>query len=421
MVGVAMRNDRKFTTDDPRRRVDPGRVAVVRRAGVTVMVPVLRQPDARPTRCRWRRENPDGPIVLGDKQLLGAIARQASVVRETLRLRARVNDDARIRHDVLAKLDDRMPDLLKECPACGRCFDGAAERCDADNEPLTLSLPVGRTLDGKYRLDRLIGRGGMGAVYEARDLRLDRLVAVKIMRGRAFGQQAALRRFNREARAAARLTHSNIVRVYDIGALEGEGAYFVMERVHGVTLRAELNRVGPMPPALAADWFGQVLEGLASAHAAGLVHRDLKPENVMGARTNGQLDVKLLDLGLVKVRADQAGLTATMTAEGVVMGTLGYMAPEQLLGREVDERADIYSIGIMVFEALTGQRPLGDGRTSQSDAYRLRGSDPTTIALDGLLQRCLVADPRHRLASAAALGAELVPLLRACDPARLAT
>ena len=184
------------------------------------------------------------------------------------------------------------------------------------------------------------------------------------------------------------------------------------------TLRTELDRFGPMPPALAADWFGQVLEGLASAHAAGLVHRDLKPENVMGARTNGQLDVKLLDLGLVKVRTDQAGLTATMTAEGVVMGTLGYMAPEQLLGREVDERADIYSFGIMTFEALTGQRPLGDGR---DNVYRLRGSDPTTIALDGLLQRCLVADPRHRLASAAALSAELIPLLRACDPARLAT
>jgi serine/threonine-protein kinase len=254
----------------------------------------------------------------------------------------------------------------------------------------------------------------MGAVYEAHDLRLDRVVAVKIMRGRAFGQQTALRRFNREARAVARLTHPNIVRVYDIGSLDGDGAYFVMERLLGATLRAELDRVLRMPPALAADWFGPVIDGIEAAHAAGLVHRDLKPENVMGSRHGGTLEVKLLDLGLVKVRADELRRSATMTAEGVVMGTLGYMAPEQLLGREVDERADIYSIGIMLFEALTGRRPDADPRGSEPRIYRLQGPGPATGALDGLLQRCLAADPRHRLASAAVLRTELVPLLRAC-------
>ena len=121
-------------------------------------------------------------------------------MRENLRLRARVSDEVRVRHDVLARLDGRLPDLLKECPACGACFDGEVERCARDGAPLTLSLPVSRTIDGKYRLDQLIGKGGMGAVYEARDLRLDRSVAVKVLLGRAFGHQPALRRFRREAR-----------------------------------------------------------------------------------------------------------------------------------------------------------------------------------------------------------------------------
>jgi serine/threonine protein kinase len=118
----------------------------------------------------------------------------------------------------------------------------------------------------------------MGAVYEARDLRLEREVAVKILLGRSFGQPAALRRFRREAQAAARLNHPNIVAVYDVGSLEGEGAFLVMERVHGVTLRAELERQNLMMPAVAAEWFEPLLNGLQAAHTAGIVHRDLKPE-----------------------------------------------------------------------------------------------------------------------------------------------
>jgi hypothetical protein len=322
--------------------------------GIALIVPITDPADRLVGALLLGEKKSEEPYSAADRQLLGAVARQAAVARENLRLRARVGAELRIRHDVLARLDGRLPDLLKECPACGACFEGAADRCSADGRLLVLSLPVARTIDGRYRLDRLIGKGGMGAVYEARDVRLDRTVAVKILLGRAFGQQAALRRFRREARAAARVSHPNLVPMYDYGSLEGEGAYLVMERVHGLTLRAELERANAMTPVGAADWFDQVLAGVSAAHAAGIIHRDLKPENVMGRRdASGALTVKILDLGLVKLRTGDPPVSGSMTAEGMIMGTPGYMAPEQSLGREVDHRTDIYAIAIMLVEALT--------------------------------------------------------------------
>jgi serine/threonine-protein kinase len=211
-------------------------------------------------------------------------------------------------------------------------------------------------VEGRYRLDRLIGKGGMGAVYEARDLRLERTVAVKILPGRAFGEPSALRRFRREARAAAQLSHPHIVSVYDYGALEAEGAYIVMERVEGATLRATLERVRRLSPAEAAEWFDTMLEGAAAAHAQGIVHRDLKPDNVIGQRdAAGQLNVKILDFGIAKVSDRERG-TDSMTADGIVVGTVGYMSPEQILGQAVDARTDVFAIGVMLAEALGGAR-----------------------------------------------------------------
>jgi hypothetical protein len=359
------------------------------------------------------------PYSASDRRLLLAIARQVAVVRENLRLRAQVSDEQRIRHDVLAHLDRRSINLLKECPRCGACFDGETERCDRDGDRLTMSLPVTRTIEGKYRLDRLIGKGGMGAVYEARDLRLDRVVAVKILLGRAFGQRTALKRFRHEARAAARLDHPRVVRIYDYGVLEGEGAYIVMERLQGSTLRAELARLRIMPIGDVADWFDQILEGLAAAHAQGIVHRDLKPENVMGRRDGGhRLAVTILDFGLAKRPASDVTGTAPMTVQGFVMGTVGYMSPEQLLGEAVDQRADIFAVGVMVAEALTGRRPFEGGmladvtRAVLTETYHLPGASPGLLAVDEALQQCLARDPSERIASADSLRQVLIPALR---------
>jgi serine/threonine-protein kinase len=268
----------------------------------------------------------------------------------------------------------------------------------------------------------------MGAVYEARDLRLERRVAVKIMVGRTFGDERALRRFQREARAVARLNHANIVSVYDCGSLAGEGAYLVMERISGMTLRAELNRAGPLPPTTAAEWFDQLLSGVSAAHDQGVVHRDLKPENVIGHRQGpGPLVVKILDFGLAKFRPLETAATGSVTVGGVIIGTLGYMSPEQLLGHEVDDRTDLFAIGVMLVEALTGRRPFaGDSYTDllralTHDTYHLPGSSPAVGALDDVLQRCLAADPEDRAASAAAVRLELIPALRVCPPLFQAT
>jgi eukaryotic-like serine/threonine-protein kinase len=364
------------------------------------------------------------PYDAGDRRLLEIIARQTAVLRENLRLRARVSEEQRIRHGVLSRLDDRLPGLLKECPSCGACFDGAMVACEHDGQMLILSLPVARTVDGRYRLERLIGSGGMGAVYEARDLRLGRPVALKILLGEAFGRPSALRRFRREAQAAARLNHPNVVSIFDFGPLEGQGAYLVMEQVGGVTLRAELKRRGVLPPSVAAQWFAPLLEGLGAAHAEGIIHRDLKPENVMGhEEPGGRLAVKILDFGLAKLLVSEipATVTPTVTREGVVLGTLGYMSPEQLQARETDARTDIFAVGVMLVEALTGRRPFdgeneGDlSRTLPLERRLVAGSSPAADALEALLRKCLARAPGDRYASAAQLRDDLVPALRAWD------
>jgi len=363
------------------------------------------------------------PYSASDRRLLQAIARQTAVARENLQLKAQVGEEQRIRHDVLARLDPGLEGLLKECPTCGACFDSPAETCDRDGRTLTLSLPVSRTIDGKYRLDQLIGKGGMGAVYEARDLRLQRAVAVKLMTSHIFGEERALQRFQREARTTARLNHPNIVSVYDYGALERGGAYLVMERIHGVTLRVEVNRAGALRPALAADWFEQMLDGVSAAHGHGIVHRDLKPENVVGQRRDsGALAVKILDFGLAKFRPFErtAEAASTITEKDIVVGTFGYMPPEQLLRREVDQRTDIFALGVMLVEMLTGHRPF-QGKTYGevlrailNDVYHLPGGSSQIRALDELVQRCLAKEPQDRFSSAEALRQELIPALRAC-------
>ncbi len=365
-----------------------------------------------------KSEQPYGP---GDRRMLEAIGCQVAVVCENLQLRDQVDEDARIRHEVLARLDSRGVNPLKQCPACGACYDGADEMCERDGSRLSLTLPVERTIVGRYRLDQLLGEGGMGAVYESHDLQLDRTVAVKVMLGRDFGRGEPVRRFRQEARAAARLSHPNIVDLHDYGTVEGGGAYLVMERVHGITLRAELRRSYTLSPLDAADWFDQVLDGVDHAHAHGVIHRDLKPENLIGRRRDdGRLSVTILDFGLAKLRPLEGSGIVTGTASAV-MGTLGYMSPEQLAGLEVDGRTDLFAIGVMVFEALTGVRPFrGDDYAQLSAAMlgprpRLPGGEPGVRAVEAALDRCLAPNTHERFESAAEVRAELVPALRACS------
>jgi eukaryotic-like serine/threonine-protein kinase len=367
------------------------------------------------------------PYSATDRRLLQGIAAQIGLVYENQHLKERVRRDADVRRDVLARLDDRRVSLLKECPLCGRCYEAAVERCDDDGAEVTLTLPIERTLDGKYRLERALGRGGFGAVFEASDLRLHRRVAVKVMMGSLFGDPTALRRFEREARAAAKIDHRNITRVHDYGAVGSGGAFLVMELVAGRTWRDELRRGGVVAPARASQWFRQLLEGLQFAHAHGIVHRDLKPENVMivSPKNDGSQpptdEVKIMDFGLAKVLASDTGVTESVTVAGNVMGTLGYMAPEVVNGGLVDERADLFAIGVMAVETLTGVRPF-TGTTPQEtllallhNDYHLPGASPEIRALDVVIQRCLAKDVRDRYSSASELAKDLVPALARCE------
>ncbi len=366
-----------------------------------------------------KSEQPYGPR---DCRMLEAIGRQVAVVCDNLQLRDQVDEEARIRREVLGRLDRRGLNLLKQCPACGACYDAADEMCERDGSRLSLALPVERTIAGRYRLDQLLGEGGMGAVYESHDLQLDRPVAVKVMLGRDFGRGEPVRRFRQEARAAARLSHPNIVDLHDFGTVDGGGAYLVMERVQGITLRAALRRSGALSLPDAADWFDQVLEGVDHAHTNGVIHRDLKPENLIGRRgVDGTLSVTILDFGLAKLRPLEGSGIVTGTASAV-MGTLGYMSPEQLAGLEVDGRTDLFAVGVMVFEVLTGVRPFrGDSYAQLSAAMlgqrpRLPEGPPGVQAIEAALDRCLAPNIHERFKSAAEARAELVRALRTCAP-----
>ena len=361
------------------------------------------------------------PYTSNDRQLLEAITSQMAVVYENVWLKEQAAKERKIKHEVLARLEEQQINLVKECPACGACYDSENEVCAKDQRELTLSLPVERMIDQKYRLEQMIGRGGMGAVYEATDLRLNRKVAIKIMLGNMFGDRTALRRFEREAQASARLNHPNIIAVYDYGSIRTEGAYLVMELIRGSALRLELTRAGQLDSQTAAEWFTQMLEGVQAAHQAGVIHRDLKPENVL-ISGQGRERVKILDFGLARISQLDPSNPQSLTTPGTVMGTFAYMSPEQVLGEEVDERGDIFALGVMVVEALTGCRPFL-GRTSTEliaailqAPFHLTGEAAEVEQLDRVLQRCLAKDRRQRFASVAAMQQELIPVIEHCPP-----
>jgi serine/threonine-protein kinase len=218
-------------------------------------------------------------------------------------------------------------------------------------DPMDTTLarpPVGRLLDGRYRVESLIATGGMATVYLGTDTRLDRTVALKIMHAELANDEDFVRRFVGEARSVARLSHPNVVGVYDQGA-DGRTLYLAMEYVPGRTLRDLLNEQGSLGPREALDIMEGVLGGLGAAHAAGLAHRDVKPENVL--LTAGH-DVKVADFGLARMLA---GTSHTKT--GMLIGTAAYLAPEQVSQGVADARTDVYAAGIMLFEMLTGQQP----------------------------------------------------------------
>jgi serine/threonine protein kinase len=277
----------------------------------------------------------------------------------------------------------------------------------------------GRVLGGRYRVFRAIGEGGMGAVYAALQLDLQRRVAIKILHGAERLSQESVRRFRQEALAAAELGHPNIVQVTDFQANAGEPPFLVMEMLEGESLQTLLQREPILAPERAAFIAAQVLAALAAAHAARIVHRDIKPGNVFLSRTPAMGDlVKVLDFGIAKVLRDVD--EAPRSVAGSVVGTPAYMAPEQARGSEVDARADLYSVGACLFEMLVGRRPFGDGdtgdalATSTNAAPRVGSLAPGVDArLAAAVDRALAKDPAARPQSALEMLRGVSPSVRA--------
>ena len=266
---------------------------------------------------------------------------------------------------------------------------------------------------GAFEILSFLGAGGMGEVYSARDTRLDRTVAIKILRSDKIGHPE---RFQREARAVSRLSHPHICSLYDIGEQDGT-AFLVMEYLEGQTLADRLDD-GALPLDEALRYGIQICDALDQAHQQGVIHRDVKPGNVMLTREG----VKLLDFGLAKLRQTEAdeiaeGTTADLqvTAEGEIVGTVSYISPEQLEGRKVDGRTDLFAFGAMLYEMTTGRRPfVGESRASVIAS--ILTSDPPPMAtlqplapptLERVVKRCLAKDPAERWQTARDLGWEL--------------
>ncbi len=277
---------------------------------------------------------------------------------------------------------------------------------------------------GPYEILAPIGAGGMGEVYRSRDSRLGRDVAVKIIPRESSLDSERIRRFEQEARAAGTLSHPNVCAIYDLGTHEGS-PFVVMELLEGETLR-QILQAGPVPLRKTIGFIAQAAEGLAAAHAKGIVHRDLKPENLFVTK-DGR--VKVLDFGLAKLTAAETPASApmgettppnTVTSPGAILGTTAYLSPEQIRGESADARADVFALGIVLFEMLTGRRPF-DGRSSADIMSAILNHDApalTTLLPDAppqlawLVRRCLAKDPDRRAQTSLDVRNELEEVLR---------
>lgn len=271
-------------------------------------------------------------------------------------------------------------------------------------------VALGDLLGGRYRLVELLGQGGMATIYRATDAQLHRDVAVKVLRPEYGRDPDFVARFRQEAQAAASLSHPNVVGVYDFGA-SADGPYIVMELVDGEDVATLLARHGPLPPRQAAQLTAEAARALAAAHARGIVHRDVKPGNIL-ISSDGR--VKVADFGIARAWAD-----ARLTLPGVTLGSVHYFSPEQALGEQATERSDIYSLGVVLYELLSGRRPW-EGDSAAAIATARLNADPPFVsavrpsvppALEAIDRRALNPDPTARYPTATAMADALEAFL----------
>ena len=245
---------------------------------------------------------------------------------------------------------------FEECPACGACYDTGTTRCKKESTALLL-VATPRMLAGRYRLEKRLGHGGMGKVYHATDMSLNRDVAVKMIRDEFFADRKAIEKFRQESQITGSFAHPNVVTVYDFGVEAGQRVFLVMELLEGITLRQELRANKRLDPARTLELFEGICAGVDSAHARGLIHRDLKPENIFLSNKDGKEFVKITDFGIAKSLPQSVDETRD-TITGVLVGTMKYMSPEQMRGRPPSPRWDLWALAVIAYEAICGCAPF---------------------------------------------------------------
>jgi hypothetical protein len=376
------------------RQLPPDESDFVRRARIEWLFPICLGEEKTEALLLLGPKRSEEPYSKEDQELLEAIAASLAML-----------------------LERSVPTAPKvgfeECSECGACYEPGEGICTHDGISLS-RIATSRTITGRYRLDRRLGQGGMGTVYEAFDGELERRVAVKLIRPELVAGTDAAARFKWEAKAAGGFTHANVVTVHDFGVAEDGRAYTVMELLEGTTLRRELGRVGRFEVPRAVGVMRGVCAAVSAAHERGLLHRDLKPENIFLTRSGGQESAKILDFGLVKqLSGFGTGQESLATTAGVLVGTLRYMAPEQLRGGPPSPGWDLWALAIVAYEILVGRYPfdapgeIADLMASRRVAAIREGFPEAPPQLQCFFEKALATGTHERPDSAQKLFGEL--------------
>lgn len=311
------------------------------------------------------------------------------------------------------------------CPSCEKQVDSGIKFCPTCGTPIVHAPSnddwIGRIVAGKYRVEEMIGEGGMGQVFRATQLSLDKSVVLKVLRRSLLSDARTVARFQREAKAASRLNHPNAIGIIDFGQDSDDSLYIAMEYVSGRDLHQILSEEGPLPEKRLIRIVAQVLAALADAHAVGVIHRDLKPENIMVEQRRDQPDfVKVLDFGIAKLQENSGSEGQALTRAGFVCGTPEYMSPEQASGAEIDPRSDLYAVGVILYQCLTGVLPFdADSPVALATMHLTeepvppREKKPDIHCSDGLeriILRALSKDPEDRPQTAEQFRAALISI-----------
>ncbi len=310
----------------------------------------------------------------------------------------------------------------KYCPSCFQQFEGLIDACPNDNTVLRgpKNDPwIGKTFADRYIVESVLGLGGMSVVYKAQHKLMNRIVAIKMLHNVLKQDITALERFKLEAQAASSLNHQNVITVYDFGVTADGEPFFVMDYLEGESLKDLLERKGRLPYDRALALFKQICDGLEAAHKRGIIHRDLKPANVVITKQDdGSELLRLVDFGIAKMMPQAGKADQHLTKTGEVFGSPIYMSPEQCLGKEIDARSDIYALGCLMYETLTGRVPfIGDSFLETMNKHV--GENPKPLhevvpdanippELENVISRCMAKKPDDRFATVGELRDTLV-------------